>query len=139
MVHVVARSLGLLALLGPLLLAGCGGETPTVVPSAGPPPSTDDAPADAARRPPTVDTPWRGEGRELRVSVWEMHCAGCELEVEEVLKAVPGVADARAYWETSEVVIQLEETTPRDDVIAGIREAVHANERIVLGEDAVGP
>lgn len=119
----------LLGLLAVLLLAACSAETPS--PAAAP------ADEEGARTPPAVTTAWRGEGKDLRVSVWEMHCPGCEIEVEQVLEPIEGVAAVRANWETSEVRIEVADGFPREEVIARIREAVHENGRLILGEDAV--
>ncbi len=118
-----------LGLVAFLLLAACSAEAPA--PAAAP---TDE---EGARTPPEVATTWRGEGSDLRVSVWEMHCPGCEIEVEQALDEVPGIETVRANWETSEVRIELAEGFSRDEVIARIREAVHANGRLILGEDPV--
>lgn len=123
----------LVGLLPVLLLAACGAEAP--LPAAAP--AAAPAKEEGARVPPTVTTAWRGEGTDLRVSVWEMHCPGCEIEVEQVLEPIPGVAAVRASWETSEVRIDVAEGTPREEVIARIREAVHENGRLILGEDPV--
>ena len=119
----------LLGLLAGALLAACSGETNAPAP----------APVDeeVGRQPPTVTTAWRGDDDRILVSVWEMHCPGCEIEVEQVIEPIQGVAAVRANWETSEVRIDLAEGTPRDEAIARIREAVHENGRLILGEDPV--
>jgi len=119
----------LLGLLAGALLAACSGETGSPAP----------APVDEemGRQPPVITTPWRGDDDRILVSVWEMHCPGCEIEVEQALEPIQGVAAVRANWETSEVRVDLAEGTPRDDVIARIREAVHGNGRLILGEDPV--
>lgn len=115
---------GLTALLLAAALVGCGGPDR--------PPA---APDSEERQPPEIVTPWRGEGNVIEFSVWELHCPGCELEVEEAVKALPGVASARADWESSVVRIELDDSTSRDAAIPLLREAVHASGRLVLGED----
>jgi copper chaperone CopZ len=75
----------------------------------------------------------------VEVSVWEMHCQGCELEVEGAIGAVDGVAQVRADHESAVVRIELADAARREAVIPRIRDAIHANGRQVIGEDTLPP
>ena len=97
------------------------------------------APA-AERKPPVVKVAWRGSGDTIELSVWEMHCGGCALLVEEGFAAVAGVKSVTADHETSVVKVTLTDAAQRDAVIAklpGVLEAVNEKEQKefrVLGE-----
>jgi copper chaperone CopZ len=90
------------------------------------------------RTPPEVTQAWRGSGAEIELSVWEMHCAGCQSAVKESLAAIEGVTSVEADWKTSVVRVRIADPSLRDAAIARIREAVHAGDRRVLGEDSAG-
>src|SRR5262245_57826943 len=67
----------------------------------------DAAAPEAERKPPVVKAAWRGSGDTLELSVWEMHCGGCALLVEEGLATLPGVKAVNADWESSVVKVTL--------------------------------
>lgn len=106
----LAALLPALALVLPLL-AACGGR------SSPPPPA------------------WRGAGAEVEVTVQTMHCAGCEAEVERTLGAIEGVREVVADHQTGLVRIHLSDAGLRETAIPRIRDAIHADKRIVVGED----
>ena len=68
--------------------------------------------------PPEVKVAWRGEGANLELSVWHMHCGGCAAKVEQAFAAVPGVKRVEADNETSLVKVTLVDATKREAVIA---------------------
>jgi copper chaperone CopZ len=76
------------------------------------------------RTPPVVKVAWRGEGANLELSVWEMHCGGCAAKVQEAFAAVPGVKSVEADNETSLVKVTLVDATQRDAVIARLPAAL---------------
>lgn len=93
-----------------------------------------EAEPEAARTPPEVKVAWRGEGARLELSVWEMHCQGCAMRVEEALKALPGVSAVEASWSDSKVSVTLADASGRAAAIEKIRAALKAEEFRVLGE-----
>ena len=126
-------------LLLSLLLAACGEcESCKGKPTAPPAGTTKTAdPADGApaeRTPPTVTVAFRGTGTTLELSVWEMHCAGCEKTVEDTLKALPGVADVTADHKESKVTVTLKDAAQRDAMIPQVRTALAATSFKILGE-----
>ena len=68
--------------------------------------------------PPAVTVAWRGSGEVIELSVWEMHCPGCEALVEDGFKAVAGVKGVEADFETSVVKVTLADAKERETVIA---------------------
>lgn len=81
--------------------------------------------------------PWRGEGATIEITVHDMHCSGCELEVETALEQVPGVQAVTARWEDNRVTVTLADAVSRETAIQALREAIHRNGRQVVGEDAI--
>lgn len=93
-----------------------------------------DALVEPERKPPQVQVAWRGEGTRLELSVWEMHCEGCELRVEEALKALPGVAAVKASHKDSSVTVTLSDAAQRPALIEKIRATLTAEDFRILGE-----
>jgi copper chaperone CopZ len=89
----------------------------------------------AAKVPPTVAVPWRGAGDTVELTVWELYCPGCVKAIETRVGALEGVVSAKATKGSGTLVVKLQDAASRDAVIAKIREAVHAEDKIVLGED----
>ncbi|MHC5009913.1 MAG: heavy-metal-associated domain-containing protein [Planctomycetota bacterium] len=125
-----------------LLLTACGeAEDPPRTPS-GEPRATPTEPAAAERpeaptRPPEVTQVWRGEGDVIKVSVWELHCGGCEMSVENALGEIAGVEEVKADRMTATVTLRVSDPSRREDLIARIRDALHENERQIIGEDEI--
>ena len=125
-----------------LLLTACGkSEDPPRTPSSEPR-STPTEPAAAERpeaptRPPDVTQVWRGEGDVIEVSVWELHCGGCEMSVENVLGEIAGVEEVSADRMTATVTLRVADPSRRESLIALIREALHGNDRQIIGEDEI--
>jgi len=129
-----------------LLLGGCSDRSDQT-PEAGSPAEAPEAPSptelleqaqagtEKEHALPTVQVAWRGEGDRIEVSIWEMHCDGCALDVTDAIEAIEGVETAEADWFSSEVVVHLTDASQRDAVIGSIRKAVHEQERIIVGED----
>lgn len=95
------------------------------------------APAEAAEAeptPPVVKVAWRGTGTTLELSVWQMHCAGCEMDVEEALKGLAGVRQVKADHATSTVTVEMTDAARRDALIASVRTALQATRFRILGE-----
>ena len=106
------RPLPLVLVLSACLLAACGEPSPPA---------------------------WRGEGATVEVTVHDMHCPGCELEVEQALGGVAGVEDVTARWQDNRVTVELADPASREQAIQALREAIHANGRQVVGEDEIPP
>ena len=100
----------------PLVLAACGGP-------------------DAA--PPFSPETWRGEGAHVEVKIHDMHCEGCERSVKEALGALDEVAAVEADNVTDLVLVTLKGPGGRDAAIARIREALHDQHRLIVGEDEI--
>lgn len=86
---------------------------------------------------PQAEPTWRGSGPHIEVTVHDMHCPGCELEVEEALGGVEGVEGVTTDWNTNLVRVELEDGAARERVIPALRKAIHAMDRQVVGEDPV--
>ena len=99
-------------LLAASLLGACGGE-PAPVP------------------------PWRGEGNLIEVTVHDLHCDGCEVNVEGELALVEGVESVTADHETDLVLVILEAEADRVQSIPVIRNAIHEAGMLIVGEDAI--
>lgn len=93
-----------------LVLAGCGAE-PAPFPA------------------------WRGEDNLIEVTVDEIHCQGCEVDIEKALATVEGVTTVEADHLTKLVLVVLETETDRDTAIAALRVAIHGAGHKVVGED----
>jgi copper chaperone CopZ len=119
------RTTLLSALLGSLLLlAACCDEC-----------STCNTGSKTRPTPPTVAAAWRGAGDTIELSVWEMTCPGCVKNVETRVSGIEGVVSAKADQETSLLTVKIKDAASRDALVAKIRDAVHAEKKIVLGED----
>jgi len=81
--------------------------------------------------------PWRGEGVEIEVTVSPIHCQGCELAIETALGEVEGVRKVKADHLSKKVHVWLDGPDARDAVIAKVRETLHEQERLVVGEDEI--
>lgn len=128
-----------------LLLAACGEcdsckqkDAPGTTAAAAPGPAAAVAAVDALEappaKPPEVQVAWRGTGDVIELSVWEMHCGGCELKVEESLGALPGVKAVQADHATSVVKVTLADAAQRETLIPKIRTTLKDGEFRVLGE-----
>lgn len=80
---------------------------------------------------------WRGEGNLVEVTLDDIHCAGCEKEIEDGLLAVEGVTTVRADHVTKLVLVMLETGADRQAAIPALREAIHDTGRKVVGEDSL--
>lgn len=81
--------------------------------------------------------PWRGEGRLVEVTVDDIHCQGCEKEIEDALAVVEGVETVRADEVSKLVLVELEPESDRHAVIPALRDAIHGIGKKIVGEDAV--
>jgi copper chaperone CopZ len=91
------------------------------------------APVEEEPTPPVVTQAWRGEGTTLELSVWHMHCQGCEKRVEDAIKALPGVKDVSANGTDSKVTVTLEDAAGRETVKPKIVAALAERDFKVLG------
>ncbi len=83
--------------------------------------------------------PWRGEGKYVEVTVHDLHCAGCEKNVEDHIGFVEGVESVTSSHEEDLVLVTLEDGGRRDAVIPDLREAIHEAGFKVVGADEIGP
>jgi len=81
--------------------------------------------------------PWRGEDNLVEVTLDDIHCGGCEVEIEEALAAVEGVATVEADSVSRLVLVMLKKETDREAAIQALRAAIHGTGRKVVGEDPV--
>lgn len=122
----------------PAKSAPAGGTTAAAAPSAAPgatAAAVDAEPEDGApKAPPEVKVAWRGSGDVIELSVWEMHCGGCEATVEESLSALAGVKEVKADHTTALVRVTLAEAGQREALIGRIRSTLKERDFRVLGE-----
>jgi len=88
---------------------------------------------------PAPAPPWRGEGKYVEVEVHDLHCAGCEKNVEDHIGVVEGVAAVTSSHEEDLVLVTLEDAEGREAIIPSLREAIHEAGFKVVGEDEIGP
>jgi copper chaperone CopZ len=89
----------------------------------------------AAEAPPAVAQPWRGAGDTIEVTAWKLDCPGCVKKMKKDLGAIEGVVSVEADEETSGVRVKIADAAKRDEMIAKIRDAIHAQKKKVVGED----
>jgi len=95
--------------------------------------------AAACGRGEAADEPvWRGEGAAIEVTVFELHCPGCEKAVEDEIATVEGVEEVVADHLTGRVCVRLADPALRARTIPALREAIHAAGKQVVGEDEIG-
>lgn len=120
----------LLLLPALLLLAACGAEAPSAESAAQAQPAAPAQPAVPA---------WRGSGEAIEVTVHELHCEGCEMEIEKAISGIEGVEEVEAQHETDLVRVRLADAALRERAISAIRDAIHRTGRQVVGEDEIPP